>query len=194
MACRIAFNSTSSPNGLVKNSTAPAFMAWTVMGTSPWPVMKMIGMSVRSAATRFCSSRPLRPGRVTSSTRQLGTRTRGRARNSCADANVSGCQPAHCGSAIPAIRAPRRRRRRRTRLGRREPCETTSRQDPSRRPPHFISLPCISQVQKGGSIAQFTRKAALERAEQSRVAEWLEQALHCALFEHAQANGLISEL
>src|SRR5216683_3296772 len=36
--------------------------------------MKMIGMSVRSTATRFCRSRPLRPGRETSSTRQLGTR------------------------------------------------------------------------------------------------------------------------
>src|SRR6266550_631515 len=56
--------------------------------------MKMIGMSVRSAATRFCKSRPFRPGSDTSSTRQLGARTRGRARNSCADANVSGCQPA----------------------------------------------------------------------------------------------------
>src|ERR1700730_557526 len=56
--------------------------------------MKMIGMSIRSAATRFCRSRPLRPGRSTSSTRQLGARTRGRERNSCADANVSGCQPA----------------------------------------------------------------------------------------------------
>ena len=48
----MAVNSTSSLNGFVKNSTAPAFMAWTVMGTSPWPVMKMIGISVRSAATR----------------------------------------------------------------------------------------------------------------------------------------------
>src|SRR5580692_10115045 len=56
--------------------------------------MKMMGMSIRSTATRFCRSRPLRSGRVTSSTRQLGARTRGRDRNSCADANVSGCQPA----------------------------------------------------------------------------------------------------
>src|SRR2546427_2066050 len=55
--------------------------------------MKMIGTSVRSIATRFCSSRPLRPGRETSSTRQLGTSARGRARNSCAEANVSGSQP-----------------------------------------------------------------------------------------------------
>src|SRR5437016_5972275 len=56
--------------------------------------MKMIGISVRSAATRFCSSRPFRSGRLTSSTRQLGARTRGEDRNSCADANVSGFQPA----------------------------------------------------------------------------------------------------
>src|SRR5258707_13718787 len=95
MACRMAFTNTSSPNGFVKNSTAPAFMAWTVIGTSPLPVMKMIGMSVRSTATRFWRSRPLRSGSVTSSTRQLGALTRGRARNSCADANVSACQPAH---------------------------------------------------------------------------------------------------
>src|ERR1700733_5948932 len=55
--------------------------------------MKIIGMSGRSPATHFWSSRPLRPGRETSSMRQLGTRARGQARNSCADANVSGCQP-----------------------------------------------------------------------------------------------------
>src|SRR5882757_1820661 len=56
--------------------------------------MKMIGMSLRSAATRFCRSRPLRSGSETSSTRQLGTNGRGWAMNSSADANVSGCQPA----------------------------------------------------------------------------------------------------
>src|SRR3984893_6736761 len=56
--------------------------------------MKMIGISIRSTATRFCSSRPLMSGRVTSSTRQLGAKTRGLDRNSCADSNVSGCQPA----------------------------------------------------------------------------------------------------
>ena len=89
----MASSSTSSLNGLVRNSTAPAFIACTVIGTSPWPVMKMIGMSVRSASC-CCSSRPLSPGSVTSSTRQLGTAARGRDRNSCADANVSGCQPA----------------------------------------------------------------------------------------------------
>ena len=82
MACRMALNNASSSIGFVKNSTAPAFIAWTVIGTSPWPVMKMIGMSIRSAAMRFCRSRPLRSGSETSSTRQFGVRTRGRARNS----------------------------------------------------------------------------------------------------------------
>src|SRR5215211_4462760 len=48
MACRMALNNTSSLNGLVRNSTAPAFMARTVIGTSPYPVMKMMGMSVRA--------------------------------------------------------------------------------------------------------------------------------------------------
>src|SRR6185369_10259987 len=56
--------------------------------------MKMIGMSIRSAATRFCRSRPLRPGSETSSTRQLGTSGFERERNGCADAKVSGFQPA----------------------------------------------------------------------------------------------------
>ena len=39
----------------------------------------------------------------------------GRARNSCADANVSGCQP-RSGSTPPMIRAPRYRRQQRIRL------------------------------------------------------------------------------
>src|SRR5690348_4801690 len=55
--------------------------------------MKMIGMSVRSMM-RFWRSRPLRLGSVTSRTRQLGPSTRERSRNSSADSNVSGRQPA----------------------------------------------------------------------------------------------------
>src|SRR5580698_7632681 len=43
---------------------------------------------------RSCRSRPLRCGSLASSTRQLGERTRGRARNSSAQANVSARQPA----------------------------------------------------------------------------------------------------
>ena len=44
-----------SLNGFVKNSTAPAFMARTVIGTLPYPVMKMIGMVAR-LPSRLCSS------------------------------------------------------------------------------------------------------------------------------------------
>jgi hypothetical protein len=50
-------------------------------------------MSGRSTAICFCRSRPLRPGREMSSTRQLGTKVRGWARNSGADAKVCGSQP-----------------------------------------------------------------------------------------------------
>src|SRR6266446_5760916 len=96
----MAINNTSSSKGLVRNSTAPAFMAWTVIGTSPCPVMKMIGMSVRSDAMSFCNSRPFRSGRETSSTKQFGVAVRGCPRNSFADANVSGCQPANVISSL----------------------------------------------------------------------------------------------
>lgn len=34
MACRMALTIASSLNGFVRNSTAPAFIAWTVVGTS----------------------------------------------------------------------------------------------------------------------------------------------------------------
>src|SRR5438132_9358652 len=86
-------NNASSSIGFVRNSTAPAFISWAVIGISPWPVTKIIGMSIRSGAISFCSSRPLSSGRETSSTRQLGASGRERARNSSADAKVSGCHP-----------------------------------------------------------------------------------------------------
>jgi hypothetical protein len=40
-ACWIASSRSWSRKGLVRNSTAPAFMARTVIGMSPWPVIKM---------------------------------------------------------------------------------------------------------------------------------------------------------
>src|ERR1700688_2778542 len=55
--------------------------------------MKMIGNSVQSAMS-LCKSSPLISGRLTSSSRQLGVKTRGLARNSSADAEILGCQPA----------------------------------------------------------------------------------------------------
>jgi len=40
----IASNNSWSRKGFVKNSTAPDFMALTVMGISPWPVIRMMGL------------------------------------------------------------------------------------------------------------------------------------------------------
>ena len=94
-ASEIAAKSIASSMGLVKNSTAPAFIALTVVGMSPFPVMKMMGTCTRSVASRSCSSRPFRSGSPTSSTRQLGARIRGQSKKACAEANVSGCHPAH---------------------------------------------------------------------------------------------------
>src|SRR6266566_1355878 len=47
-------------------------MAFTVIGISPWPVMKMMGICMPASASSRCKSRPLSPGRLTSRTRQLG--------------------------------------------------------------------------------------------------------------------------
>ena len=51
---------------------APAFIARTVIGMSPCAVMKMIGSRLFAAASSRCSSRPLRPGILTSTTKQVG--------------------------------------------------------------------------------------------------------------------------
>ena len=58
----------------------------------PCPVRKTIGICSSPSAIRFCRSSPLRPGSCRSSTRQLGAAPE-RARNSCADANVSTRNP-----------------------------------------------------------------------------------------------------
>src|SRR5215475_11801560 len=54
----------------------------------------MMGISMLTSAIRFCSSSPLRPGKRTSKTKQLGISARGRAKNSWADAKVSTFNPA----------------------------------------------------------------------------------------------------
>ena len=64
------------------------------------PGDEVIGVSVRPASC-CCSSKPLGPGSITSSTRQQGTVARGRERKSRADANVSGCQLACGGEPVP---------------------------------------------------------------------------------------------
>src|SRR6267378_1996496 len=60
---------------------------------SPCPVMKMIGMSLRSPS-RCCRSSPLSPGSETSSTRQLGLVSGVLSRKSSAVAKVFVRQPA----------------------------------------------------------------------------------------------------
>src|ERR1700674_3122604 len=73
---------------------APAFIARTVVGISPWPVMKTMGISLFASTIRRCKSSPLRSGNCTSSTRQLGASVRARLRNASADANASTLSPA----------------------------------------------------------------------------------------------------
>src|SRR2546427_9801777 len=131
--------------------------------------MKMIGMSVRSAATRFCKSRPFRPGSDTSSTRQLGALTRGRARNSCADANVSGCQPAQ-----------------------RITNSSDSRTEISSSTTNPVGM--ASVISGGPRFAgpSAHSKCVIDRLKQSRLAERLEQTCHGSLCEQALTDGLIS--
>src|SRR5882724_4691987 len=51
---------------------APAFMALTLIDTSPWPVMKTIGMPCNALLRVFWRSSPVTPGIRTSSTTQQG--------------------------------------------------------------------------------------------------------------------------
>src|SRR6266852_1471548 len=172
MACRIALNSTSSSNGLVKNSTAPAFIAWTVIGTSPCPVMKMIGMSVRSDAISFCNSSPLRSGREISSTKQLGMVVRGYSRNSPADANVSGCQPANLISN-----------------------SSDSRTDTSSSTTKTIGC-CCDFAAADIMFVQMLKSTRLQRSvkclQEIRGLKRLEQAVHGALGDQTRANRCIT--
>src|ERR1043166_4099628 len=137
--------------------------------------MKMIGMSLRPAR-RFCRSRPLRSGRETSSTRQLGTKTRGRARNAAADANVSHCQPSRRISASSASRT--------------EMSSSTTKTiaDGGATTPS-ISCPAAiypSRFRRCKSNRRLRRgERGVERRAQRRIAERLEQARHGALFNEA---------
>src|SRR5262245_61473925 len=63
------------------------------MGTSPYAVMKMIGISMFAAASSRWKSRPLCPGSLTSSTRQVGPSGRPDFKNSGSDASALTCRP-----------------------------------------------------------------------------------------------------
>src|SRR6185369_5041352 len=146
--------------------------------------MKIMGMSLRSTATRFCSSRPFRPGREISSSRQLGRRARGRSRNSCAQANVSGCQPSL------SIRS--------SNDSRTETSSSTTNtmglavaigDNPTPGESVPINAIVLSRTNQGGP--SFHVKCRIDGIKQSGVAEWLEQTLHRTLFEHLWADGFI---
>jgi hypothetical protein len=66
---------------LVKNSTAPAFIARTLIGISPCPVRKMIGVSMPDFASSVCI-------------KHAGTSGRWPWANSVADPNVCTVKPA----------------------------------------------------------------------------------------------------
>ena len=104
MAVRTAASSCSSSMGLVKKSMAPAFMARTLIGMSPWPVMKMIERSQPDAASACCSSRPLSPGMATSSTTQPGVAGSCSSRNSWGDGKLRASNPAARSRRASALR------------------------------------------------------------------------------------------
>src|SRR5712671_4401116 len=151
--------------------------------------MKMIGMSVRSLAMRFCRSRPLRPGRETSSMRQLGTRTRGRLRNSCADANISGCQPSQRINNSSDSRTETSSSTTNT-IGVPSDMGDDPTSWPSARAKFILYAPSAAHSRSPDRLTH--SKCDIERLKQSRVAEWLEQALHRTLFEHSRAHSLVS--
>ena len=82
----------------MRNSTAPDFMALTVVGMSPCAVRKMIGIESPERASSRWTPRPSIPGSWRSSTRQLGPSPRSRPRNSRAVTKVSARKPADLNS------------------------------------------------------------------------------------------------
>src|SRR5712692_9411575 len=68
-------------------------MAWTLLGTSTCPVRKTMDIRRSPATSLSCNSSPVRPGILTSSTRQHGPGCGARARNSRAEANASTTYP-----------------------------------------------------------------------------------------------------
>src|SRR5882757_4751929 len=68
-------------------------MACTDIGISPCPVIKTIGSSLPAAASSRWNSRPLCPGNLTSSTRQLGPSVGSDLRKSETDANSLAFKP-----------------------------------------------------------------------------------------------------
>src|SRR4029077_7066302 len=89
MALSTLFNNLSRPTGFGRKSTAPDFMAWTHIGTSACPVMKM-SCSSRWRWIRACwKSIPVKPGIRTSTITHDGPGYGKRVRKSVADSKTS---------------------------------------------------------------------------------------------------------
>ncbi len=106
-AGRIADSSASSSNGFSRKSTAPAFIASTASGTSPWPVMTMTGnadaprlqlpLQLEAIDPRHPTSVMMQPGCIVAAARRgRRRRIRGPARRS---PRLSAGRPAACRTA-----------------------------------------------------------------------------------------------
>ena len=84
-AARTLLSKTCRSNGFTRNSAAPSLIACIRALASPCAVMKMIGVSSRSALSLACSSRPDIPGIRISSIRHAALFCRPDSRNSFAD-------------------------------------------------------------------------------------------------------------
>src|SRR5262249_11452929 len=152
----------------------------------------MIGISPRSSAIRFCRSSPLSPGRDTSRTRQFGTKARGRARNSCADENVSVCQPSYRISNSSDSRTEMSSSTTKT-IG----AGSAIRANPLfdiRVVPYYLTISPASS--RSGSARKRNQRSwpqrRLESVEEGRIAERLVEAFDCALLKYTAAQGVVS--
>src|SRR5580700_1052209 len=143
----------------------------------------MTGNSNRSA-TSFCRSRPLTSGRWTSSTIQHGTSIRGCDRNSCAEANILGSQPA------PRISS--------SSDSRTETSSSITKTTGVARESEGLASQAAWLAELfstvGDSMGQprlVHSNRGIERLTQGRVAEGLEEACYRALFYQIRAQGLI---
>src|SRR5262245_27764292 len=148
--------------------------------------MKMMGMSARSASC-CCSSRPLSPGSVTSSTRQHGPFARGRERNSCADTNVSGCQPALLINNSNDSRTETSSSTMKTIDLMSGIVRTLAAEEVIAEGAVYVRGVTFS----GHIVATVSPHAqrGVQRIEQGCIAERLEQALHCAMGEQPWSDG-----
>src|SRR5271169_5289399 len=125
----------------------------------------MIGISARSCETMACKSRPFRSGRLTSSTRQFGPWARAVRRNALAESNARASQPAN-----------------------RINSSSDSRADTSSSTTNTIGLesgifakPSIVQTTNLLRLVEIAHglfaffKRGVHRAQNSQLAEWLEQ-------------------